>query len=218
MYAENRRSLLVVLQGMDGSGKDGVIRNVMRGLNPQGCTVTSFRAPSAEELDHDFLWRFHRVAPARGEIAIFNRSHYEDVGVVRVRKLVPRAVWSVRYDPINRFERTLAESGVVIVKFFLHISREEQRERLQARLEDPEKNWKFNPDDLEARAQWPEYMEAYEDAIEKCNTPWAPWFVIPGDRKWYRNFVISEILVRTMEDLKLRIPKPTVDLSQIKIE
>ncbi len=217
LYAENRRALLVVVQGMDGSGKDGVIRSVFRGLNPQGVTVTPFKQPSAEELDHDFLWRFHRVVPARGDIAIFNRSHYEDVGVVRVQKLVPKPVWSARYAHINMFEKMLAEGGVVILKFFLHVSRDEQRERLQARLDDPEKNWKFNPDDLEARARWSDYMEAYEDALERCNLESAPWFVIPADRKWYRNLVISQIMVRTLEGLKLQIPKPTMDLSKVRI-
>jgi PPK2 family polyphosphate:nucleotide phosphotransferase len=217
MYAENRRSLLIVLQGMDGAGKDGVIRHVARGLNPQGCTVTPFKAPSAEELDHDFLWRFHRVVPARGDIAIFNRSHYEDVGVVRVNQLVPKAVWSKRYEAINAFEKGLAESGVVILKFFLHISRDEQKQRLKERLEDPEKSWKFNPSDLEARAKWDEYMEAYKDAIRKCNAEWAPWFVIPADRKWYRNLVVSEIVADALEKLKPAVPKPALDLSKIRI-
>ena len=217
MYAEHRRALLVVLQGMDGAGKDGTIRHVMRGLNPQGCRVTSFKAPSAEEADHDFLWRVHRAAPPSGEVAIFNRSHYEDVLAARVRKLVPKDVWSRRYDHINRFEQLLTDSGVVVVKFFLHISKDEQRQRFEERLGDPTKQWKLSPGDFEDRKQWDEYAAAHEEALTRCSTPAAPWFVVPADRKWFRNFTVSRILVETLEALDMRFPKPAFDVSRIEL-
>jgi len=215
MYAEHRRALLVVLQGMDGAGKDGTIRHVMRGLNPQGCRVTSFKAPSAEEANHDFLWRVHRAVPPSGEVAIFNRSHYEDVLAARVRKLVPKAVWTRRYDHINRFEQLLADSDIVIAKFFLHISKDEQRRRFEERLRDPTKQWKLSPSDLEDRTHWDDYVTAYQDALTRCSTSEAPWFIVPADKKWFRNFAVSRILVETLEALDMRFPKPTVDVSRI---
>jgi len=215
MYAEHRRALLVVLQGMDGAGKDGTIRHVTRGLNPQGCRVTSFKAPSTEEADHDFLWRVHRAVPPSGEVAIFNRSHYEDVLAARVRKLVPKNVWTRRYDRINGFEQLLTDSSVVVVKFFLHISKDEQRRRFEERLRDPTKQWKLSPSDFEDRKQWDDYVAAYEDALTRCSTSDAPWLIVPADKKWFRNFAVSRILVETLEALDMRFPKPTVDVSRI---
>ncbi len=215
MYAEHRRALLVVLQGMDGAGKDGTIRHVMRGLNPQGCRVTSFKAPSTEEADHDFLWRVHRAVPPSGEVAIFNRSHYEDVLAARVRKLVPKNVWTRRYDHINGFEQLLTDSSVVVVKFFLHISKDEQRRRFEERLRDPTKQWKLSPSDFEDRKHWDDYVAAYEDVLTRCSTSDAPWLIVPADKKWFRNFAVSRILVETLEALDMRFPKPTVDVSRI---
>ncbi len=215
MYAERRRALLVVLQGMDGAGKDGTIRHVMRGLNPQGCRVTSFKPPSTEEADHDFLWRVHRAVPPSGEVAIFNRSHYEDVLAARVRKLVPKNVWTRRYDHINGFEQLLTDSSVVVVKFFLHISKDEQRRRFEERLRDPTKQWKLSPSDFEDRKHWDDYVAAYEDVLTRCSTSDAPWLIVPADKKWFRNFAVSRILVETLEALDMRFPKPTVDVSRI---
>jgi len=218
MYAEHRRALLVVLQGMDGAGKDGTIRHVMRGLNPQGCRVTSFKAPSTEEADHDFLWRVHRAVPPSGEVAIFNRSHYEDVLAARVRKLVPKNVWTRRYDHINGFEQLLTDSSVVVVKFFLHISKDEQRRRFEERLRDPTKQWKLSPSDFEDRKHWDDYVAAYEDVLTRCSTSDAPWLIVPADKKWFRNFAVSRILVETLEALDMRFPKPTVDVSRIRLD
>jgi len=217
LYAEGRRALLIVLQAMDAGGKDGIIRHVMSGLNPQGCRVTSFKVPSAEELAHDFLWRIHKAVPGRGEIGVFNRSHYEDVLIVRVHGLVPKAVWSDRYDQINRFEEILARNNVVIRKFFLHVSKDEQRERLEARLKDPEKNWKVNPKDFDERRLWGDYMEAYEEALTRCSTDHAPWFVIPANRKWFRNLAVSSIIRETLEAMNMKFPKPSCDLSRIRV-
>lgn len=217
LHAEHRRSLLIVLQAMDAGGKDGLIRHVMSGFNPQGCSVTSFRPPSEEEADHDFLWRIHRHVPRRGEVGIFNRSHYEDVLVARVRGLVPRKVWSRRYEMINAFEKHLADNDVVILKFFLHISKQEQKERLQARLEDPTRRWKFSPGDLEDRKRWGAYRRAYEEALRRCSTRHAPWWVIPADRKWFRNFAVASILVDVMVSLKMRFPRPAFDPSEFRI-
>ncbi len=217
LYADNRYALLIVLQGMDAAGKDGTIRHVMSGVNPQGCTVTSFKTPTPEELDHDFLWRIHRAIPRHGEIGIFNRSHYEDVLIARVHRLVPRGVWKERYELINDFERMLTESGVVILKFFLHISPGEQKKRLEERLKDPARNWKFSPADLKERRLWPEYMKAYEDVLTRCNTRWAPWFVIPSDHKWFRNLAVSQAIVEALQKLDLRFPKPAFDVSKIRI-
>ncbi|HEX9348171.1 MAG TPA: polyphosphate kinase 2 family protein [Gemmatimonadales bacterium] len=218
MYAEHRRALLVVLQGIDASGKDGTIRHVMTGFNPQGCRVTPFKAPTPEELAHDFLWRIHHAVPGKGDVAIFNRSHYEDVLVVRVHELVPAPVWKRRYDQINDFERYLAENDVVIVKFFLHISKDEQKRRLERRLEDSTRQWKVALSDFEERKRWKDYQRAYEDAITRCNTQEAPWYVVPADKKWFRNLAVSQVLVETLEALDMHFPKPTVDLSRVKVE
>lgn len=216
LHAEQRRSVLVVLQAMDAGGKDGVVRHVFSGINPQGCRVTSFKAPTSEELAHDFLWRIHKALPAKGEIGVFNRSHYEDVLIVRVHDLVPRSVWAKRYDQINRFEEALAENNVTILKFFLHISKEEQLERLRERLDQPHKRWKVNPADFDERTFWEEYQDAYEEALARCSKPWAPWFVIPANKKWFRNLAVSEILIETMETMDMKFPKPAFDLSKIK--
>lgn len=217
MFAEHRRALLVVLQGMDGSGKDGTIRHVMTGLNPQGCRVTAFKTPSADEADHDFLWRVHREVPRRGDIAIFNRSHYEDVLIARVRKLVPQEVWSRRYDQINQFEELLCEGGVIVVKFFLHISKEEQKQRFEERLRDPTKQWKLSAADFAERKLWSKYQAAYEDALTRCSSTTAPWYIVPADKKWFRNLVISHLLVETLDALEMRFPKATFDASQVKL-
>ena len=206
LYAENRRSILLVLQGMDTAGKDGTIRTVLTGLNPQSCQIVSFKQPSTEELDHDFLWRIHLATPRRGNIGIFNRSHYEDVLVVRVHNLVPESEWSTRYDRINEFEKLLSDGGMVLLKCFLHISHEEQRERLQARLDKPHKRWKFSLGDLDERKLWDQYQEAYEAALTRCNTDHAPWYVVPSDRKWYRNLVVSQLLRDTLEQLNPQFP------------
>ncbi len=217
LYADGRHKLLVVLQAMDTGGKDGTIRHVFDGTNPQGVRVASFKKPTPTELAHDYLWRVHPHTPADGEIAIFNRSHYEDVLVVRVKRLVPEDRWRRRYEHIVGFERLLADEGTTILKLFLHISKEEQAERLQARLDDPRKRWKFNPGDLDDRALWDEYQAAYQEAIRRTTSEHAPWYVVPADRKWYRNVVVSAILVRTLERLDLRWPEPTDDLSDISI-
>jgi len=212
LWAEHRRSLLVVLQALDAGGKDGTIRHVFQGVNPQGTRVTSFKEPVGEETEHDFLWRVHRAVPCAGEIGIFNRSHYEDVLAVRVLGLVPEKVWKARFDLINGFEKTLHHGGTTIVKIYLHISKEEQRRRLQARLDDPDKRWKFRTSDLEARRHWDEYREAYEDALEKTVTEIAPWYVIPADHKWYRNWVVSRILIKTLRTMDPHYPQPVEDL------
>jgi PPK2 family polyphosphate:nucleotide phosphotransferase len=218
LYAEHKHKVLIVLQAMDTGGKDGTIRHVFEGVNPQGVRVASFKKPTPEELDHDFLWRVHKQVPAKGEMVIFNRSHYEDVLVVRVHNLTPKEVWSKRYDHINDFERMLVDEGTTILKFFLHIDLEEQKERLQARLDEANKRWKFNPDDLEERKLWPKYMKAYEDAIRKTSTSWAPWYIVPANRKWYRNLVVGTVIVETLEDLNMRHPEPQFDPADIKIE
>ena len=217
LYADGTRSVLVVLQAMDTGGKDGVIRHVMSGLNPAGCVVTSFKVPSSEEAAHDYLWRVHKAAPARGMIGVFNRSHYEDVLVVRVHKLVPASAWRPRYRQINDFERMLAENGVSILKIYLHIDRKEQAERLRARIEDPAKNWKFSMGDLEERKLWKEYMSAFEDAIAECSTPWAPWHVVPANKKWYRDAEVARLLREQLESLELKTPKPRADLAKLVI-
>ena len=218
LYAEGKHALLIVIQAMDTGGKDGLIRHVMRGVNPQGCIVSSFKVPTPEELAHDYLWRIHKVVPPRRMIGIFNRSHYEDVLVVRVHNLVPKEVWQQRYEQINQFEKHLTENGVTILKFFLHISKEEQKRRLQARLDDPTKHWKFSVGDLKERARWDEYMAAHEDAVNLTGTPWAPWYVVPADHKWYRNLVISQILVECLQGLKMAYPKPSFDPTSIVID
>ncbi len=218
LYAENTRSLLLVLQGMDTSGKDGTIRHVMSSVSPLTVQVTAFKQPSIEELDHDFLWRIHKQVPRRGNVGIFNRSHYEDVLIVRVNELVPKDVWQRRYDAINEFERLLGEGGMKIVKCFLHISKDEQRERLQARLTDPRKYWKFSHADLAVRKQWDAYQQAYEDALTLCNTRPAPWHIIPADRKWYRNLCISRLLVETLKEMDPRFPPPEDGIEKIVVE
>ena len=207
-----------MLQAIDAGGKDGTIRRVFGGVNPQGCEVTSFKAPSEEELAHDFLWRVHKATPRRGKIGIFNRSHYEDVLIVRVHDLVPKAVWSKRYAIINSFEENLVASGTTVVKFFLHISKEEQAERFRKRLEDPEKHWKFRKADLDEREHWDDYQEAFEDALTKTSTKHAPWYVIPSDRKWYRDWVVLSILVETLRDMDPQFPPPEEDLAGIVVE
>ncbi|BCX02274.1 MAG: hypothetical protein KatS3mg053_0212 [Candidatus Roseilinea sp.] len=218
MYAEHKHKLLVVLQAMDTGGKDGLIRSVFDGVNPQGVKVANFRAPTPVELDHDYLWRVHPHVPGRGEIVIFNRSHYEDVLIVRVQGLAPESVWRRRYRHIREFERMLADEGVTILKFYLHISKDEQKRRLQARLDDPTKHWKFNVGDLKERARWDDYMQAYEDAINETSTEWAPWYVIPANKKWYRDWVAVNILLDTLRGLKMSYPQPKEDLTKIVIE
>ncbi|NIL97492.1 MAG: polyphosphate kinase 2 family protein [Planctomycetales bacterium] len=218
LYAENRRALLLVLQGMDTAGKDGTIRTVMRGINPQSCQVVPFKQPSHEELDHDFLWRIHRAVPRRGNIGIFNRSHYEDVLVVRVHSLVPVAEWQTRFDRINEFERLLSEGGTKIVKCFLHISKQQQRARLQARLDNPQKRWKFSRGDLDERKLWDQYQAAYEDAVTRCNTEHAPWHIIPSDRKWYRNLMVSRLLLRTLDEMAPQFPVAEPGLENVVVE
>lgn len=216
LFAERKRSLLVCLQALDAGGKDGVIKHVIGSMNPDGCHVANFKEPSQEELAHDFLWRVEAQMPKRGEVGIFNRSHYEDVLIVRVHKLVPREVWSKRYDQINDFERRHAENGTCILKFFLHISKEEQLRRFEQRLDDKAKRWKISEADYTERECWDDYMRAYEDAITRCNTDESPWFVIPANHKWFRDLAISEIIVATMESMDIQVPQPTVDLEEIR--
>jgi len=217
IWAEGRQKILVVLQGIDAAGKDGTVRHVMSAFNPQGCSVTPFKAPSADELAHDYLWRIHRQMPGKGEIVVFNRSHYEDVLVVRVHDLVPKEVWSRRYDQINAFERLLVEEGTTILKFFLYIDRDEQRARLQARLDDPSKRWKFRLGDLEERKRWDDYMAAYEEAIARTSTAEAPWYVVPADHKWYRNWAVSRIVIETLAEMDPRFPAPEEDLDGVVV-
>lgn len=218
LFAEGKQQLMIILQGMDTSGKDGVIRHVFDGVNPQGVRVASFKVPTAEELSHDYLWRIHKQTPRKGEIVIFNRSQYEDVLVVRVHSLVPEEVWKKRFDQINEFERLLVEEGTTILKFYLHIDKDEQKQRLQARLDEPDKNWKFNPGDLEERKLWPEYQKAYEDVLSKTSTEYAPWYVIPSNRKWYRNLLIGKILVKTLKDMEMKLPEVDFNPKEIVIE
>ncbi len=217
LWAEAKRSLLVVLQAMDAGGKDGTVKRVFRAMNPMGIEATAFKAPNDAELAHDFLWRIHGALPERGKVGIFNRSHYEDVLVVRVAELVPEAVWRPRYDAIRCFEEMLTSEGTNVVKLFLHISREEQAERFRARLGDPAKNWKFNAGDLEVRARWDDYREAYADAMEETSTARAPWYVVPADRKWYRDWAVSRILVDALEAMDPRYPPPAEGLEDIVI-
>lgn len=218
LYAEGKHKVLVVLQGMDTSGKDGVIRHVFEGVNPQGVRVASFKVPTEEELSRDYLWRVHKQVPGKGEIVIFNRSHYEDVLVVRVHKLTPEEVWKKRYDQIVEFEQLLAQEGTIILKFFLHIDLNEQKERLEARIDDPTKQWKFKVGDLKERALWPEYTAAYEDVLNKTSTENAPWYIVPANKKWYRNLVIASVLVDALKKLDMRYPPSEDDLSQVVIE
>jgi len=217
LWAEQRHKVLIVLQGIDAAGKDGSIKHVMSAFNPMGCTVTSFKVPTEIELAHDYLWRVHQRTPGKGEIAIFNRSHYEDVLVVRVHDLVPKEVWSKRFAEINAFEELLVAAGTTIVKFFLWIDRDEQRERFQERLDDPDKRWKFRTNDLEERKRWDDYVAAYEEALRRCSTDVAPWYVIPANRKWFRNLAIADILGDTLEDLDPRYPPSDEDLTGIRL-
>ena len=206
LYAEQKHALLIVLQGMDAAGKDGTIKHVMSGVNPAGCTVTSFKVPTAEEAAHDFLWRIHKAVPPKGYIGIFNRSHYEDVLVTRVHKLVPESVWKSRYEQINHFEQMLVDNNVVLLKFFLHMSKEEQKRRFEARKKDADKNWKISDADARERAFWDDYQEAYQDALEKCSTKAAPWYVVPADKKWFRNLAVSQMIVDALSELKMKYP------------
>jgi PPK2 family polyphosphate:nucleotide phosphotransferase len=218
LYAEGRHALLVILQGRDASGKDGTIRTVFDACNPQGCEVTSFKAPTSTELAHDFLWRIHNAVPARGMIGIFNRSHYEDVLAVRVKKLAPKAVWQKRYRQINEFERHLSENNVLVLKFFLHISHDEQRKQLLERLTDPTKNWKFNAGDLDERGLWNDYTRAYHDALRKCSTPWAPWYVVPSDSNTTRNYLVTRVINHALSALELRYPRAPQEVLALKSE
>jgi PPK2 family polyphosphate:nucleotide phosphotransferase len=216
LYAERKHALLIVFQGLDASGKDGTIRHVMSGINPQGCRVTSFKEPSAEEMAHDFLWRIHAAAPKIGDFGVFNRSHYEDVLVVRVHNLVPKDVWSQRYDQINQFEGILTANNVAILKFFLHISRDEQKKRFLQRLDDPKKQWKISEADFNERKYWDEYQKAYEAVLERCSTSHAPWFIIPANKKWFRNLAVSRVIVETLERMKMKLPPPSPDVKKLK--
>jgi PPK2 family polyphosphate:nucleotide phosphotransferase len=218
LYAENQRALLIILQGMDTSGKDGTIRQVMAGLTPLGVQVKAFKAPTEEELRHDFLWRVHKAVPEQGWFGIFNRSHYEDVLIVRVHDLVPHNVWKARYEQINDFEKMLVKNRVLILKFFLHISRAEQKRRLEQRLSDPTRYWKFSLRDVEERKYWHDYRKAYEVALSRCSTAWAPWCVVPANHKWYRNLVVAETIVHTLRDLRMAFPEPAIDLSKVVID
>lgn len=214
LYAEGKRGLLVVLQGMDAAGKDGTIREAFASLNPQGTRVVSFKAPTASELAQDYLWRVHRACPPKGEVHIFNRSHYEDVLVVRVEGLAPEKVWKRRYEHINAFEKLLADEGTCVLKFFLHVSKEEQKERLLERIHDPERHFKFNPGDFESRRKWDGYVEAYEEALSRCSTEHAPWFVIPADRNWMRNYAVASIVLEAMEKMDPQLPTVKVDVAE----
>jgi PPK2 family polyphosphate:nucleotide phosphotransferase len=218
LYADNGCSLLICLQGLDAGGKDGTINHILAAMNPQGCRVVGFKQPSAEKLAHDFLWRIHRAAPARGEVAVFNRSHYEDVLVVRVHNLVPQAVWSQRYDRINAFEQGLVEHGTHILKFYLHMSKEEQLKRFEERLDDPTKQWKISEADYKERSFWDDYMAAYQEALSRCSTEHAPWFVIPANHKWFRNLAVARIVVEYLEGLNMKHPEPQADSEHIRRE
>lgn len=217
LYAEGKHKLLVILQGMDASGKDGTIRHVFEGVNPQGVKVASFKVPNDKEMAHDYLWRIHQQTPGNGEIMIFNRSQYEDVLVVRVKGFVPEKVWKKRYQQINDFEKMLADEGTTILKFFLHIDKDEQIKRIRERVDDPSKHWKFNPGDLEDRKLWDQYQSAYEDVLNKTSTDWAPWYIVPANKKWYRNLIIASVMVETLKSLKMSYPENNIDMSQIKL-
>ncbi len=217
MYAENKKSLLVVFQAMDCGGKDGAIAAIFTGVNPQGCRVYSFKIPGPIEASHDYLWRIHQCTPAKGQIAVFNRSHYESVLVERVKGIVPKEIWKKRYGHINSFEDLLADEGTLVVKFFLHISRAEQKRRLESRLDDPTKLWKFSGNDVKERAFWDQYQEAYGELLEKCSTKYAPWYVVPADKKWFRNWLILDVLVNTLENLKMKFPPAEPGIEKTKI-
>jgi PPK2 family polyphosphate:nucleotide phosphotransferase len=216
LYAERKHALLIVLQGIDAAGKDGVCWHVVKGMNPQGCSVTGFKQPSSEELAHDFLWRVHQRTPALGHVGVFNRSHYEDVLVVRVHKLVPKDIWQQRYDLINEFERMLVLANTTVIKFFLYISRDEQLERFKQRLDDPARHWKISDSDYKERELWDDYTLAYEDMLSKCSTKHAPWYVIPSNHKWFRNLAVSQIICATFEEMDMTMPAPSVDIAAIR--
>ena len=218
LYAQGKKKLLIVVQAMDTGGKDGCVRKLFSRVDPQGVRVTPFKAPSARELSHDFLWRVHQVVPAKGEIAVFNRSHYEDIVAVRVKNLAPQEVWEKRYQHIINFEQMLIDEGTTILKIFLHISKDEQKRRLQSRLDRPEKHWKFFPEDLADRARWDDFEEAYEDVFERTSTKEAPWFIVPADHKWYRDMAVSQIVTHAMENMGVEYPKVTWDPSEIVVE
>jgi len=215
LFADKSQALLVVLQGMDASGKDGTIRHAMNAFNPQSCKVVSFKKPNDEEISHDYLWRIHKYTPAKGEIAIFNRSHYEAVIEERVHKLIPEDTWSKRYNQINEFEKYLFENNIKIVKLFLHISKDEQKKRLKERINDPIKQWKFSESDIIGRKLWDEYTLAYEEMLRKCSTKHIPWYIIPANNKWFRNFAVAQIIINTLDTMDLKFPKPKIDLSKI---
>lgn len=216
MYAQGEHSLLIVLQGRDAAGKDGTINHVLSAMNPQGCNVTGFKVPSKEEAGHDFLWRYHKATPNRGHVAIFNRSHYEDVLIQRVHNMVPKSIWSKRYKHINNFEALLHDNKTTILKFYLHIDAEEELERFKQRIDDPARHWKISDADYAERPYWDEYTKAFNSAISKCSTENAPWFVIPSNHKWFRNLAISKIIAETMESLNMKFPAPTVDINDVK--
>ncbi|MEA5078544.1 MAG: polyphosphate kinase 2 family protein [Anaerolineaceae bacterium] len=216
LYAEHKHKVLVILQAMDTAGKDGTIRSIFSGVNPQGVRVANFKVPTPIENDHDFLWRVHSQVPAKGELVVFNRSHYEQLLVVRVHKLEPKADWQLHYRQINEFERLLAETGTTIIKFFLNISVDEQKTRLLERIDTPEKQWKFNPGDLAERKLWPDYMKAYEDAISKTSTEYAPWYIVPANHNWYRNLVVAQILAEKLKELKLQYPAAVENLAEYR--
>jgi PPK2 family polyphosphate:nucleotide phosphotransferase len=218
LHADRQCSVLICLQGTDAGGKDGTINHILGAMNPQGCRVTAFREPSKEELDHEFLWRIHKATPRKGQVAIFNRSQYEDVLVVRVHNLVPKSVWAPRYDQINAFEKELVEGGTLILKFYLHISKEEQLRRFKDRLDDPDKHWKISEADYKERKYWDDYTAAYEEALSRCSTESAPWFIIPSDHKWFRNLAVARIVVEHLEALNLKLPVPSVDLEHVRQE
>lgn len=216
LYAENRQSLLIILQALDAGGKDGTIKNVMDAMNPQSCRVQAFKTPTAAELSRDFLWRVHLVTPKRGEVVVFNRSHYEDVLIARTHNLVPKEIWTQRYELINGFERLLTLSNTRVIKFFLHISKAEQLARFLRRLKDPAKNWKISMDDYSERQLWEDYQEAFEDVFAKCSPTTAPWYIIPADNKWFRNMAVSQIIRETLEDMQIKMPQATVDIKEIR--
>jgi PPK2 family polyphosphate:nucleotide phosphotransferase len=217
LFADKSQSLLIILQGISAAGKDSTIRNVMDAFNPQSCRAISFKAPSEDEISHDYLWRIHKLIPAKGEITVFNRSHYEDVIEVRVRKLISKTIWSKRYTQINEFEHYLHENNIKIIKLFLHISKDEQKRKLKKRMRDPLKQWKITESDITELDYYEQYMEAYEEALCKCSTEWAPWYIIPADTKWLRNFAVAQIIVNNLESMKLKFPKPKVDISSFKV-
>lgn len=218
LYAERKNGLLIVFQGIDTSGKDSTIRHVISAFNPQSCAVKAFKEPTTEDLSHDFLWRIHKRAPSRGEIVVFNRSHYEDIIQPRVHKTIHKSIWSQRYEHINAFERCLSDNSIKIIKFFLHISKEEQRKRLEERMNDPSKQWKASESDITERKFWNNYTVAYQDIINRCSNLWAPWYIIPANKKWFRNLVVALVIVDTLERMKPKFPKPTINLSKMTID